>query len=320
MKVLVGPNNMGLEKVLDDLRPQYPQVEFAHCASREALPEALADADVFMGWVSGDDLRAAKRLRWIQSPSSGVDRFLAIPELRNGDILLTSARGTHGACLAEHAFAMILAFTRGIREFVGQQQQRQWSNREFRASLVELTGSTMGIVGLGTVGRAVAKRAHAFDMRVIAVDALPVERPDHVEWLGDLSGLPRLLAESDFVVVTVPYTAETAGMVGAELLAHAKPTAMLVGISRGGVIDEEALAAALQEGRLAAAALDVVTDEPLAADSPLWDVPNLLITPHVAGGTQFECDHILDIFRENLSRFIRGELPLRNQVDKGRGF
>ena len=320
MRVLVGPNNMGLERVIDELRPLYPDIEFVHCATREGLREALAEADVFMGWATREDYLAAGRLRWIQSPSSGVDHFLAIPELQEGETLLTSARGTHGACLAEHAMGMILAFTRGIREFVFQQQQHHWSNREFRASMRELTGSTMGIVGLGTVGRAVAKRARAFDMRVIAVDMLPTEAPDGVERLDGLDGLPRLMAEADYVVVTVPYTDRTAGMIGADEIGCMKRTAMLVGISRGGVIDEDALAAALREGRLGAAALDVVSTEPLPADSPLWDAPNLLITPHVAGGTQFECDHIVDIFKENLARFTRGEKPRRNQVDKIRGF
>jgi len=184
----------------------------------------------------------------------------------------------------------------------------------------ELTGSTMGIVGLGNVGRAIAHRAAAFEMRVVAVDVTPGPPPAGVERVAGLDGLGALLAESDYVVVTVPWTRETSGMIGAAEIARMKPGAMLVGISRGGIIDEGALVAALRAGRLAAAALDVTSTEPLPNDSPLWDVPNLLITPHVAGGTQFEASHILEIFAENLGRFIRGESPLRNQVDKARGF
>jgi len=157
-------------------------------------------------------------------------------------------------------------------------------------------------------------------MRVVAVDVTPGPPPAGVERVAGLDGLGALLAESDYVVVTVPWTRETSGMIGAAEIARMKPGAMLVGISRGGIIDEGALVAALRAGRLAAAALDVTSTEPLPNDSPLWDVPNLLITPHVAGGTQFEASHILEIFAENLGRFIRGESPLRNQVDKARGF
>jgi D-2-hydroxyacid dehydrogenase (NADP+) len=186
--------------------------------------------------------------------------------------------------------------------------------------MVELTDSTMGIVGFGTVGRALAKRAQAFDIRVIAVDLYPIDKTDDVDALWGLDRLGDLLCESDYVVVTVPYTPQTQGMIGAEQLALMKPSAVLIGISRGGIIDQEALAQALRENRLAAAALDVFKPEPLPADSELWDLDNLLITPHVAGGTQLEAQHILDIWCENLNRFLSGGFPLRNQIDKQRGF
>lgn len=318
--MLIGPNNLGLERVIPELEPLYSEVEFVHCADPERLAAELAEADIYLGWLSRDGFLAAKKIRWIQSPSSGVDKYLDIEELAEGDVILTSARGTHGACLAEHAFALILAFTRGIRQFVLEQQRHHWSNREWRASMRELNHSTLGIVGLGTVGRALALRARAFDMRVLAVDISAGEKPACVERLDSLEGLPHLLAESEYVVVTVPLTSKTRGMIGKRELTLMKPDALLVGISRGGVIDETALIAALQEGRLGAAALDVFEEEPLPEDSPLWDLPNVLITPHVAGGSQYESAMILDIFKENLGRFLRGEFPLRNQVDKHRGF
>ncbi len=157
-------------------------------------------------------------------------------------------------------------------------------------------------------------------MRVVAVDLLPLSKPVTVEALWGPERLHELLAVSDYVVVTVPYTALTDGMIGAAEIAQMKPGALLVGISRGRIIDEDALIAALKSGHLRGAALDVFAQEPLPPDSELWDMPNVLITPHAAGGTQFEADYILDIFRENLDRFLRGELPLRNQVDKRRGF
>lgn len=320
MKVLVGPNPMGLESWLPDAAPAYPDIEFAHCAKREDLAHDIADADVYVGWLDRELYLAAKKLRWIQSPSSGINYYLTIPELVEGDVLLTSARGTHAACLAEHTFAMILAFTRRIADSVVRQQEHSYVMRELRGQMKELTGSTMGILGFGAVGRAIAQRAVAFGLRILAVDLFPKDKPDHVSELLGLDGLNRLLAESDYLVVTVPHTRQTDHMLGAEQLALMKPDALLVGISRGGIIDEAALVQALREKRLAGAALDVFEKEPLPKDSELWDVDNLLITPHVAGGTQFERQYVLDILRENLVRFLRGELPLRNQIDKQRGF
>ena len=170
MKVLVGPNLQGLERALPSLQRDYPQLEFAHCSEREALADAIRDVDIYLGWLNRDVFLAAKKLVWIQSPSSGINYYLAIPELVESDILLTSARGTHGACLAESVLAMILAFTRGIREAVLRQQRHEWAIRDIRGKLVELTDSTLGIIGFGTVGRALARRAQAFDVRIVAVD------------------------------------------------------------------------------------------------------------------------------------------------------
>ena len=320
MKALVGPNFFGLEKVLPDLARMYPQLELAHCQDRNKLASEIADADIYLGWLNRDVFLAAKALKWIQSPSSGINYYLAIPELVESDVLLTSARGTHGACLADHTFAMILAFTRHIRDYVVHQQAHHWSIRELRREMLELTGSTIGIVGFGTSGRAIAKRAQAFDMRILAVDLFPAEKPDYVSRLSGLDSLGDLLRESDFVVVTVPYTDKTRQMIGPDQVALMKPGAFLIGISRGGIINEEAMADALRNGRLGGAALDVFAQEPLPEDSELWDLENLLITPHVGGGTQFEAEHILEIFTENVGRFLQGELPLRNQVDKERGF
>lgn len=320
MKALIGANNMGLETYLDELRAEFPQVEFAYCAERENTAEAIVDADIYIGWLNRDIFLAAKQLKWIQSPSSGANYYLAIPELVQSDVLLTSAVGTHSVCLAESVMAMLLAFTRGIRQFVLRQQKHEWSLGEMRCQLVELTRSTMGLIGFGSVGRATADRAAAFGMRILAVDAYPGVKPDHVEALWDLSGLDDLLAQSDVVVVTVPYTAETDHMIGPDEIAKMKHGSYLIGISRGKIIDEDALVAALRSGHLAGAALDVFAQEPLPPDSELWDVENLLITPHAAGGTQFEGEHVIGIFRENLHKFLAKDLPLRNQVNKQLGW
>jgi D-2-hydroxyacid dehydrogenase (NADP+) len=320
MKVLIGTNPMGLEKAIPELREQYPEITFEHVAQREDTAKWIADADVYMGWMNRDIYLAAKQLKWVQSPSSGIDYYLAIPEFKESDILLTSASGTHGACLAESTLGMILAFTRGIRDSILAQPKHEWAIRQIRPKMVELTGSTLGIIGFGRVGRALAERAQVFGLRILAVDMFPGSKPAYVEALWDLGGLDELLRASDYVVVTVPRTPETMDMIGAEQIAMMKSTAILVGISRGGIINQEAMAEALREGKIAAAALDVAYPEPLPEDHELWDLENLLITPHVAGGTQHEARHVLEIFQENLAKFLKGEFPLRNQVDKERGF
>lgn len=320
MKILIGANPMGLEKGIPDLQAKYPDFEFEVCPSREETINYIGDADVYMGWLNREAFQAAKKLKWIQSPSSGVNYYLEIPELLESDVLLTSASGTHGACVAESAMAMILSFTRGIRPSILRQQEKKWAGAEIRRDMTELTETTMGIIGLGAIGRALAKRAKAFEMRVIAVDLYPNNKPDYADELWGLDRLNDLMAESDYVVIMVPYTEETANMVGAEQLAHMKPTAMLVAMSRGGILDQDALVAALKEKRIAAAALDVFKPEPLGPDHELWAMENVLVTPHIAGGTQYEGRYVLRIFTENLERLLNGELPLHNQVDKQRGF
>ncbi|HHX66082.1 MAG TPA: D-2-hydroxyacid dehydrogenase [Chloroflexi bacterium] len=320
MKVLIGANPMGLEQAIPDLQTRYPDIEFAYVDSRDKIADAIGDADVYMGWMNREIFIAAKRLKWVQSSSSGIDYYLAIPELVQSDVLLTSARGTHGACLAESAMGMIFAFTRGIREAMRCQQERVWALREIRGKLVELTGATMGIIGMGATGRALAKRAHAFDARIVGVDLYPDQKPDYVDELWGFDRLDDMLREADYIVVMVPRTPQTIDMIGEREFALMKPTAMLIGISRGGIINESALIRALREGQIAAAALDVCAVEPLPPDNELWTLDNLLITPHIAGGTQHEARYVLDIFYENLERFMQGSLPLRNQIDKARGF
>lgn len=319
MKVLVGPNPFGLEAIVPKLAAAYPEVEFVYCADRADMPAQIADAAVFFGWLRQHEWDAAQALRWVQSPSSGVDYFLQVEGLAESDVVLTNAKGTHGACLAEHALAMIFTFTRGIKASIQAQRDHRWANAEIRPTMIELTHGTLGILGFGTVGRALAERAQAFNMRILAVDAYPGAKPDHVERLAGLDGLEAMLRQSDYVVVTVPRTPETLNMLDAERLSWLKPSAILVCVSRGGIIDQAALVEALQAGRLAAAALDVVHPEPLPADSPLWDMENVLITPHTAGGSQFEVPYIWDIFEDNLGRYLRGE-ALRNVVDKQLGF
>jgi phosphoglycerate dehydrogenase-like enzyme len=321
MKALITRTQINMQEAIPDLEFDFPGVEFVYCADRSVVPELIGDADIYFGGMNREIFLAAKNLKWIQSSSTGINPYLAIPELVESDVLLTGARGTHSVCLAESVLAMILAQTRGIVDCMRLRAEHKWSGRGIRPNLLELTGSTMGIIGFGSVGRALAKRAQAFDTRLLVVDAYPEDKPDYVAELSGLEGLDDLLCESDYVVVTVPYTPQTDKMISGEQFALMKPSAMLVLISRGGIVDQEALARALREGQIARAAIDVAVPEPLPPEHELWDLDNLLITFHVAGGTQYESQYLIGIFRENLKRFLNGDLPLRNQVEKkGKGF
>jgi phosphoglycerate dehydrogenase-like enzyme len=319
MKLLIGPTP-GLAEALPDLQKEFPQVLFESFMTVSDMAVAIADADAYVGMLTRDLFLAAKQLKWIQSPSTGVDFYTVIPELVASNVRLTSARGVHTSCVAESAMAMILAITRGVVRSVKSQREHRWAFFEIRTELVELTGSTFGIIGLGAIGRAIAKRAHAFDAKVVAVDLAPLGKPDCVAELWGMDHLDELLSISDYVIVTVPKTPQTLGMIGAKQIGLMKSSAMLVGISRGGIIDESALVPALREKRIASAALDVVDPEPPLENSELWDLENLLLCPHIAGSTQYSDQHLLAIFRENLDRFVNGRFPLLNEVDKSAGY
>lgn len=320
MKVLIGPNQMQIEKALPEMQQKYPDVTFEVCTDRADVINHIGDADAYIGFLDTKTFQAAKQVKWIQSPASGVNYFLDVEGLKESDVVLCSAAGTHGGSVAESAIAMMLAFTRGIRASVQDQPKHEWNMRDIRSHNIELAGTTAGLIGFGQIGRALAQRLAGFEMRLIAVDLFPKDKPDYVAELWGMDRLDDLLAESDFVFTLVPYTPETVDLIGEAELAKMKPTAMLIGMSRGGIVNEDALIKALKDGSIACAASDVFAIEPLPADSELWDLPNMLVAAHIAGGTQREYDRIMPIVWDNLDRFVKGEKAMRNQVDKVRGF
>jgi phosphoglycerate dehydrogenase-like enzyme len=303
--------------LLDDL----PGVQVARAFDEAALRRELADADAVYGWPSAEALAGARRLRWLQSPSAGVERLWSLPELQRSDVVVTNARGAHAPNMAEHVFGLILAFSRGILVARKFQEERRWEARLAREYCYELAGSTLGVVGFGNIGRQVARRAQAFEMRVVAVDAQP--RPlggdDPAAELWGLDGLPDLLASSEVVVVCAPSTPESRHMIGQRELRRMRPSAGLVVISRGALVDHAALAGALRERTIAWAALDATEPEPLPADSPLWGLENCLITPHSSGHSLQKERRVVELLRENARRFAAGE-PLLNVVDKAKGY
>ncbi|MGH2562812.1 MAG: D-2-hydroxyacid dehydrogenase, partial [Thermomicrobiales bacterium] len=277
------------------------------------------EIDVFYGRPTDDLLSVAPKLRWIQASSAGVDFLMSTPKLVESEVPVTNTRGAHGPSIAEHVFAMLLTMTRGIPQATEWKAQKYWGRVEAYRTLREIKDSTIGIVGFGAIGRNVAKRARAFDMHVLAVDARPGPGDDAVPEVWPVSRLHEMLGQADVVVIAVPYTRETHHLIDAAAIAAMQPDAYLIAVSRGGIVDEDALVAALKAGHLTGAGLDVTETEPLPPDSPLWEIPNLILTPHAAGASGPKERRCVEVLRENLVRFAAGQ-ELMNLVDKRAGY
>lgn len=300
--------------MLDDLE----NVSVTRCNS-DQLHVHAPEMEVFFGRPSVELLESSPKLKWIQAPSAGVEFVASIPALANADVLLTNTRGAHGPSIGEHTIALLLAMTRHIPESVRQQDKHVFNRSVLYRTAREIGGMTMGIVGFGALGRGIAQRAAAMDMNVLAVDAQAVDGTGLVDEVWPVSQLDDLLEQSDVVVVATPYTAETRHLLNAEKLAKMKHDAYIIVVSRGGIVDEDALVDALTNDRLAGAALDVTMPEPPETTSRLWDCPRLLLTPHTAGASARKERRVVEIFRDNIIRYQNGE-PLINLVDKTRGY
>jgi phosphoglycerate dehydrogenase-like enzyme len=299
-----------------------PDLDIIRTDDEEALLAASADAEIAvmmgMGWLRGGFaayLQQAPRLRWFHCSSAGVDPLLC-PEFLASDVVMTCAKGTPvGPLLAEHAFALMLSLTRGIAACV---RLNRWDGRSDGArSAYELGGKTLGIVGYGGVGSALARRARAFDMDVVAVRRSPQKDEDVRQW--GMDRFEEMLSLSDIVVVTVPHTPETEGLFGARAFASMKSSALLITVGRGQTVQTQALVDALNNGTIGGAGIDVVDPEPLPDDHPLWQCPNTIITPHMAGNAPERAARNEALVLENLRRYVAGE-QLLSAVDKGTGY
>jgi phosphoglycerate dehydrogenase-like enzyme len=308
---------------LDRLRSDFPEHEIVYRNSYDDIESQIGDAEVvFTLSLRPEQFRYAQKLRWIHSPAAAVHQLLS-PELINSDVALTNARDVHGPVVAEHVIALILALAKRIPQDVRFQQQHIWGQEVLwrdRPRPREIAGATLGLIGLGSIGRAVAKHASALGMRVIALREHPErEHPKGVEKVLSSAQLDQLLEQSDYVVLCPPLTPATRGMIGAAQLAKMKPDACLINVGRGPLLDEAALFTALRDHKIGGAALDVFAEEPLPSTSPLWDLQNLLITPHTAGMTEKLWERHYALFSENLRRYLNRQ-PLLALVDKSRGY
>lgn len=284
---------------------------------RAELDRRIGEADVLV--ISGlwhDGLLAnANKLRYVQSIGTGIDQFPR-ERLAERRIRLASAQGVNARAVAEHAMALILAMARKLPEARDNQAKKLWRGMigDISRREDEVRGKTLLVVGLGRIGARLARLAKAFDLRVIAVRKNAAASSEGVDSVHGVDELRRLLPEADFVALTCPLTNETENLIDAAALRQMQKTAYLINVARGRVVDEAALVTALRERRIGGAAIDVAVQEPLPPVSPLWEMDNVLITPHTAGETRRYEDNLLDILQENLDRLWRGETPLKNQI------
>jgi phosphoglycerate dehydrogenase-like enzyme len=311
---------------VDQLRRQFPQHTFLDAWDRDTLRRLLPEVDAaFTPFVDRDVFPSATRLQWVQSPAAGVGSLM-FPELLASPVVITSARGIRARAIAEHVLGVTIALARRLPAAIRAQVAHRWAQDELEGPEVDvrtLHGQRMGIVGLGSIGMELVKIAAPFGFRISAIrrraNEPPPDGPFTIDEVWPPDRLSDLLARSDVVVLAAPHTPETKRLIGRPELDRVKRGALLVNIARGRLVDDDAVAEALRDGRLGGAALDVFSREPLDPSSPYWDLPNVIITPHTSGAMRDYWTPLVALFSENLRRFERG-LPLLNVVDKVAGY
>ncbi len=304
------------------IRERWPEMRVVHLPDYLPLPRELPDADIFVGYsLRAEQLSDAKKLKWIHSTAAGVAQLM-YPELRDSGVMVTNASGIFSVTMAEHTMGLLLALARNIPDAVRAQDQARWAQQELwdkPQHFTELNGQILLIVGLGSIGRELARRAQAFDMRVWGVTRSGTGDRAHTEKIVAVAELHEVLPEADYVVIAAPETTETRHLMGALQFSRMKHGARLVNVSRGSLLDELALIRVLESGALGGAALDVTETEPLPADSPLWHAPNLLITPHTSAVSDQLWQRETALLLELLERWFEGR-EMTHRVDFARGY
>lgn len=304
------------------LRERFPGVEFVHAATQAEARLGVEDADLsFTPFLTSEMVDAATRLRWVHSSASAVEGLLPLAKLAERGIVVTNSRGIQAVPIAEHVMGGLLVLARRFDRTLAAQREKRWIQNELTDDWPwTLHGRRMTVVGLGTIGIEVAKRAHAFGVHVTGVRRRTDEqRPPFVERIVGPDRLNEALTGSDIVVLSAPAVAATQRIIGGEQLALLSRGAILVNVARGHIVDESAMRRALETGQLGGAVLDVFEREPLESSSPLWSLPNVVITPHNSGFRASHWDDVIDLFSDNLRRFQSGD-PLRNVVDTSAGY
>ncbi len=303
------------EQQVAKLRSMYPELRIKELAGREFVPAELADTDVFIGNPTNDMLAAMPRLRWIQLHSAGANAYIGNPALRS-DITVTNASGVFGVPGAEQALALMLALTREIHLHVKQQLGKVWRQN---THCLEVQDSVVLVLGLGDIGTEIAKRAKGLGAYVIAIKRSPGGKPEFVDELMLTGQLEEALPRADYIVSSLPLTTETKGLLSAERIARMKTGAVFINVGRGATVEEEALVAALRSGKLGGAGLDVTAVEPLPQESPLWEMPNVILTSHSVNTSPRKAERRAELFSRNLGLWLAGR-PVENQVNLTLGY
>ncbi len=306
----------------ETLLQHWPEMRVAQAPTFSELPGELPDADIFVGAIlRPEQFLRAKKLKWIHSTSAGVGQ-LAYPELRASQVIVTNASGVFSVPMAEHTIGLLLALARNLPDAVRQQDQKIWSQQQLwdkPQHLTELNGATLLIVGFGSIGKEIAKRAGALEMKVIGVTRTGQGDLSFAQQIVSVEKLDEVLPLADYVVVATPETADTRNIFDAKRFAKMKRGARLINLGRGSVLDEAALVRALESGQLGGAALDVTDTEPLPPESPLWTAPNLLLTPHTSAISNRLWQRETNLLVELLERWFAGR-ELFNLVDLSKGY
>ena len=293
------------------LREDFPQCNFAFIPDSEVDEGTVENAEVIVGFPKPELVKRANQLRWLHLSSIGVDKHIDKSLYCNKDIILTNSAGTYGKPISDHVIGMMLMLSRNLHYFRDQQNQHKWHKMD---STKDLFNSTLCIIGLGDVGKNLAIKAKALGMKVIGVKRTPAPVPPYLDELYTTGSLDQILPQADFVVLSLATTKETIHIMNRERLSLLRKDAYLINIGRGALIDQDALYEYLNTGRLAGAAIDVMTPEPLPEDSPLWGVKNLIITPHVSGKSPTTNQRQFSIFYDNLKKYVLDE-ALSNVID-----
>jgi phosphoglycerate dehydrogenase-like enzyme len=315
LKVIIPTTN---PDQLSELQAAAPGAVLVQCRNENEALEHVIDADALYGFITPRVIRAGKSVRWVQQLSAGVEHLLKIPELVQSAIILTNMQRAYAPEIADQAIGYLLAFTRSLANYVRTQPSQEWRSGGPGVVLDELMGKTLLVVGLGGIGSEISRRAAAFGMRVVATDPKVLERPLYVEELHKPAAFHTLLPRADVVASAVPLTNVSRKMIGAKEFGMMKPGVILINVSRGGVVDSQALVDALDRKQVAAAGLDVTDPEPLPKGHPLWS-RNVIITPHSAGQSPGGERRRHEVMCENLRRFAADEMLL-NIVDKSVGY
>ena len=306
-----------------ELKAEFPEVVFATPETQEELLGEITDADAIYGPPNEEAFAAAERLRWIAHPGVGFDYVMHRTDLVESDVVITPARAPgydpHADGLGDHVFGMILMLAHRWPDLLANQRAHHWAAGEYNNRFVELSGRTMGILAVGAIGAAVARRAKGFGMTVIGVDKRTDPVPEGVDEVWGPERLDEALALSDWFVIAAPRTRETMNLIDRRRLGLMKEGSYVIAISRGGILDEDALLDGLRSGHVAGAGLDVFAEEPLPEDSPLWDEENVIISPHTGHVTPEMPKGHRAVFKENLRRFLAGE-PFLYVGDKRAGY